>query len=249
MNLFNLLFFFLGTVFGSFISALSYRNPRGISNTSGRSFCDRCKKQINWYDNIPLLSYLFLGGKCRNCKNRISLRYPLIEASTGIIYFLIFSNYYPDIFKIIYLLIIFSLLIMIFVVDLENKIIPDEFVFMGMIISILYLVIINGYLLFSGILAGFLCALILLLIHLFTKGRGMGLGDVKFAVWGGMFIGLRLSMVWLLLAFLTGGVAGIILILLRKAGMKDQIAFGPFLVFALGLTLIIGEKIILFIGL
>lgn len=233
----NILLFVLGLVFGSFISALSYRFPKRISIIRGRSVCPNCKHQIAWYDNIPLLSFLLLGGKCRNCKKPISWRYPAIELSMAVGFLLISLN--------IFYLLIFCLLELIFIIDLEHQIIPDTFVFAGIVLAI-----INYQLsIFNGLFAGFLAAFLLLFIHLFTHGRGMGLGDVKFAVFGGILMGLRLMPVWLFLAFLTGGMVGIILIIGRKAGLKDKIAFGPFLVIAIPLTLIWGEKIIAFLGL
>ncbi|KKR73010.1 MAG: putative type IV leader peptidase/N-methyltransferase [Candidatus Woesebacteria bacterium GW2011_GWA2_40_7] len=102
--------------------------------------------------------------------------------------------------------------------------------------------------LYSDLLAGFASASFLLLINLFTKGRGMGLGDVKFAVMGGIIIGLKFSPIWLFLSFLTGGVAGIILILLGRAALKDRVAFGPFLITGLLLTFVLGSKLLSFLG-
>ena len=226
------LLFLFGLVFGSFISALSWRYPKGISIVEGRSMCPKCKKQIPWYDNIPLLSYLILGGKCRNCKKLISWRYPAIELVTGIGFILIG----PQIFW----LIIFCILEIIFIIDLENQIIPDIFVFLGLFFALF----LNKESFFGALFAGFLAATFLVLIHIFTKGRGMGLGDVKFAVFGGFLIGIKLLLVWFLIAFLTGAVIGIILILGRKAHLKSQIAFGPFLVVAIPLALLYGEKIL-----
>jgi prepilin signal peptidase PulO-like enzyme (type II secretory pathway) len=224
--------FIFGLIFGSFVTAFSYRYPRKISNLKGRSFCDNCKKQIGWRDNIPLLSYLLLGGKCRNCKTKISLRYPIIELATGIGFLLIGFHILP--------LILFVLLEMIFIIDFEHQLIPDDFVFTG----ILLLLIINHQFLFTSLFAGFACAVFLLLIFLFTKGRGMGLGDVKFAVLGGMIVGLPLSPIWLFVAFLTGAIVGTILIIGKRAGLKSKIAFGPFLVASIPITLLWGQKII-----
>ncbi|HTK03763.1 MAG TPA: prepilin peptidase [Alphaproteobacteria bacterium] len=221
----------LGLIFGSFFAALSYRYPRQIPISKGRSFCPKCKKQINWYDNIPLLSFLLLGGKCRDCKKKISIRYPIIELTTAIGFFIIGFN--------IFNLLIFSILVLIFVIDFEHQIIPDNLVFLGVLVAIS-----NLQSPISNLLAGFTCATLLLLVNLFTKGRGMGLGDVKFAVLGGMLVGLKLSLIWLFLAFLTGAIVGSILILGKKAGLKSQIAFGPFLVASIGLTLLWGEKIL-----
>lgn len=229
--------FIIGLVFGSFVAALSYRYPRGISNNRGRSFCDTCKKQIKWHDNIPVVSFLLLGGKCRSCRTKISRRYPLIELATAIGFTLIG-------FQILQL-IIFCILEIIFIIDLENQIIPDLFIFIGILLS---LFTVHGSL-FTNLFSGFVCATFLLLIHIATRGRGMGLGDVKFAVLGGMIVGLLLSPIWILMAFLTGAAVGIILILDKKAGLKSKIAFGPFLVVAIPITLVFGNVILKFVGL
>jgi prepilin signal peptidase PulO-like enzyme (type II secretory pathway) len=236
---------FLGLMVGSFLAAFSFRLPKNISVARGRSFCPHCKKQIAWYDNIPLLSFLILLGRCRNCKKNISLRYPLIELATGLGFFFISLNYYPNVFLMIFNLLIYSLLVLIFVIDLEHQIIPDSLIFFGILVFTLYLIISNQPHFFQPIFAGLLAALFLMILHLITRGRGMGLGDVKFAVLGGMITGLNLMPVWLFASFLTGGLAGIILILAGKAGLKTKVAFGPFLVIGLLLTLIWGEKLML----
>lgn len=246
---FNLLFLTLGLVLGSFFAALSWRYPRGMSISKGRSICPNCKHQIAWYDNVPLFSYVFLGGKCRNCKKHISLRYPLIEASTALGFLYLFSIFQTNAPFLFYSLTIFSLLMLIFIIDFEHRIIPDMFTFPGILVVLAFSLITGSSLLFSDIFAGLLPAFLLLLIHLATRGRGMGLGDVKFAILGGMLTGLRFNIIWLFIAFLTGGIVGIILILGRKAELKDQIAFGPFLILSIGLTFLLGETLLRFMGL
>jgi prepilin signal peptidase PulO-like enzyme (type II secretory pathway) len=154
----------------------------------------------------------------------------------------------PDYIKVFYMIIIFVILLSIFVIDLEHQIIPDDFVFTGIFVVFVYSLIFNPALLFPGIFAGFAAALFLLILHLSTKGRGMGLGDVKFAVLGGLFVGSRLTPVWLVLAFLTGGMVGAILILSKRAKLKTKIAFGPFLVLGIFLALTVGEKYLSFLG-
>lgn len=233
----------LGLVFGSFIAAFTWRYPRGISIAKGRSFCPNCKHQIAWFDNIPLFSFLILRGKCRHCKKSISSRYPAIEFATALGFVAI--GYFATTVQgttlyIVYSIIIFLILEAIFIIDLEHQIIPDAFVFVGIIFA---LFIIHDSL-FNSLFAGFTASLLLLLVHLITKGRGMGLGDIKFAVLGGLIAGPKLFLIWLFLAFLTGAAVGIILILGRKAKLKTQIAFGPFLVLALPLALLYGDKII-----
>ena len=240
------LLFVFGIVFGSFISALTWRYPKDISITKGRSICPKCKKQISWFDNIPLLSFILLGGKCRNCKKPISWRYPAIELATGI-GFVAIASLQGCSLQGVYSIIIFLILEAIFVIDLENKIIPDSFVFFGIFVVAVYSLIFNPQSTILLFLSGFLAASLLLIIHLLTKGRGMGLGDVKFAVLGGLLVGSKLLLIWLFLAFLTGAAVGIILILGRKAHLKSQIAFGPFLVLAIPLALVFGEKILFWI--
>ncbi len=256
-----LILFMLGLVFGSFVSAISWRIPRGISFVKGRSVCPNCRKEIRWYDNIPLFSFVILGGKCRNCKSKISLRYPVIELAAGIGFVALL--YFPPTFKgltlqgvysvgatatLAFYLVIFLILLTIFVIDLEQQIIPDSLVFFGTGLVVLFLLFTNSSLLFPVLLSGFLASSFLLLIHLITKGKGMGLGDVKFAILGGAIVGLKLMPVWLLLSFLTGAVVGIILIVFKRAKMKTKIAFGPFLIIAIGLTLIFGDNIMKLLG-
>ncbi|MCX6704943.1 MAG: prepilin peptidase [Candidatus Woesebacteria bacterium] len=233
--------FLSGLIFGSFISALTWRYPRRISIKKGRSICPNCKNQIAWFDNVPLLSFLFLAGRCRNCKRPISWRYPAIELATGVGFLLIGLNFTG--------LILFCILEVILIIDSENQIIPDSFVFWGIFVVFLYTIYYIPHTFFPSLFAGFIAATLLLLIHLLTKGRGMGLGDVKFAVLGGLIVGAKLFLIWLFLAFLTGAVIGIILIIGRKAHLKSQIAFGPFLVLAIPLALIWGEKILSVLGL
>lgn len=249
----------LGLVFGSFVSALSWRIPKGISIAKGRSICPNCKHQIAWYDNIPLISYILLGGRCRNCKKHISLRYPAIELSSGLGFALIyyFSTNFKgfslqgvySIFSLAIMLAIFVILLTIFIIDLEHQIIPDSLVFTGIALTFLYQILTINNQLLVNLFSGFLAATFLLAIHLFTKGRGMGLGDVKFAIFGGTLVGLRMLPIWLLLSFLTGAIVGIILIFVGKAKMQTKIAFGPFLILGLLLTFTVGKGLLVVLGL
>jgi prepilin signal peptidase PulO-like enzyme (type II secretory pathway) len=245
-----ILLFILGIIFGSFISAVSWRIPNGMSFVRGRSVCPNCRNNIRWYDNIPLLSYLVLGGKCRKCKEKISIRYPAIELATGlgfpaILYFIDVTG----VITLVYILLMFLILLTIFIIDLEHQIIPDSLVFLGLFITLIYSLSINNYSLFIILFSGFLGASFLMFIHLITRGKGMGLGDVKFAVLGGMIMNLKLLPLWLLLSFLTGAIAGIILILSGKAKMKTKIAFGPFLILGIVLTFAFGNNIMNLLGL
>jgi len=232
--------FLFGLIIGSFLTALTYRIPKRLSISKGRSICPNCKKQISWYDNIPLLSFILLMGKCRNCKKRISLRYPIIELATAITFVIIGFN--------VFNLILASILISIFVIDWEHQIIPDEFVFGGLVVLVFILLIANSELLFSNLLAGFLSALILLFLNLVTKGKGMGLGDVKLALLLGGIVGINLFWIWLFFSFVVGASIGIILMGIKKATLREKIAFGPFLIIGLVLAILFGQSFLLLLG-
>lgn len=232
-----------GLVVGSFLGAYTFRYPRGISVLKGRSVCPKCKKNLVWYDNIPVLSFIFLKGRCRECGKKISLRYPLIELATALGFVGIWFLFLEPVF-LIFLILIFSLLMAVFVIDLEQKIVPDELVFAGFGLTVFYLLLVSPSILFTNLAAGFGAALFLLLVHLVTRGRGMGLGDVKFAVFAGTFLGWPMVPIWLFTAFLTGAVVGTILVLAKKVSFGKQIAFGPFLVMSLIIVFIWGEKFI-----
>jgi prepilin signal peptidase PulO-like enzyme (type II secretory pathway) len=235
----NLFLIVLGLVIGSFLGALTYRLPRNVSINKGRSVCPNCNHQIAWFDNIPLISYILLFGRCRNCHEKISIRYPLIELATAIIFLVIGPNIFD--------LILASILIIIFLIDLENQLIFDEFVFAGFAVFILKVFYFNTPL-FPNLLAGFLSALLLLVLNLITKGRGMGLGDVKLAILLGALAGLNLFLIWLFFSFLLGAIVGIILIIIKSGTLKQKIAFGPFLILGYVSVLFFGRTFLNILG-
>lgn len=252
-----------GLLVGSFLSAYTYRLPLGKSIRSGRSKCPSCKEMIAWYDNIPLLSFFLLKGKCRKCGRKISIRYPVIELTSamgfvGIYYLLtvcgnaspLFSNLICSwqttlgVLSLPFLLLVFSIVLMIFVIDLEKRIIPDELSLFGLVLVFLSLLLLDPSNLYIHLLTGFGAGVFLLLIHIMTSGKGMGLGDVKLALFLGSLLGWPWTVVWIFGAFLTGAIVGSILILIKKTAFGKQIAFGPFLILSLIITLIWGETLL-----
>lgn len=234
----------IGLALGSFLGVVTRRLPGKESFVKGRSYCPRCKALIVWYDNIPVISFLLLKGKCRNCKKKISLRYPFIEAGTALGVIGIYLLRLPS---PLLLLPIFLLTVAIFVIDLEKKIIPDELIFWGFGLTIVALLVGWDKNFYIHLVGGFIPALFLLLTHVITKGRGMGLGDVKYALFAGTFLGWPLSLTWLFLAFLTGASVGVILILAGKAKWGRHIAFGPFLALSFLITYLFGSNFILWL--
>ena len=244
--------FLLGLCVGSFLNVLIYREAsegvKGITPLGcdrNRSFCDHCKKQILWYDNIPLLSYFLLKGKCRFCHKKISFQYPLVEFLTAVqfvwIYFLVqknliffsqFEGFYSFVVLAVWL-ILGACFLTIFIADMKYQIIPDTAVFFGILAAFLKLLVdyrYTGMLDFSVFLSGFLSALFFLSLIVVTKGKGMGFGDVKLGLLIGLVLGFPKILVALFFAFLTGAVVGVILVLTGSKKLKSKIAFGPFLV-------------------
>lgn len=250
-----------GLCLGSYVGALSYRRPKGLSTLKGRSICPHCERKIAWYDNIPLFSFFILKGRCRNCGKKISPRYPLIELGVLLLFlgfyyslslcsgFLAGSNlclWKADfgITSYIFFTALILILSTIFVIDLENKIIPDELIFWGILVISFFYLFFKPSIIFNNFLIGFIASASFLLIHLLTKGRGMGLGDVKFVILGGLLLGWPQTLIWLFLSFFSGAIIGVTLLLLKKARLGREIPFGPYLVGSLIATIIFGEKIL-----
>ena len=268
MQIFYPIFIFcLGLCAGSFLNVVIYRLPKG-EKISGRSCCPRCKKTIAWYDLIPVFSFLALFGRCRYCRQKISLRYPLVEITTALLFLLIF-NYQFSIFSpganppladnefsifnfqfltILYHLIIASFLIAIFFIDLRHYIIPDKIVLPAIAIALIFnfqFLIFNQFSIINySILSGLGGAVFFLAIVLISHGRWMGTGDIKLAFLMGLFLGFPKILPALFLSFLLGGIMGIGLIILGRKNLKSEIPFGPFLVAGTFIALFWGQNLI-----
>lgn len=236
------LFFLMGTILGSFFNVIIYRLPRDISIIKPHSFCPNCKNKLDWYDMIPLLSYIFLKGKCRHCKSKISIRYPAIEFLTGITYTLLFLKFGLGIVTLKYI-ILFSLVIITGVIDLFEGVVPDQLTIPGMIIGLAFSLFRVNINFFQSILGLIFMGVIFLIIILISKG-GMGQGDVTFGAMIGSFLGFYSSISVFVLSFIVGAIFGIYaLIFLKKKG-RDAIPFGPYLALSTYLVVFFGNKIL-----
>lgn len=259
--------FLFGLVIGSFLNCVIYRlalpnfsfrkNLGGLKNIS---YCPECEHKLAWYDLIPVFSYFWLKGKCRYCKRRISIQYPAVEIATVLVFLLVVSSNLPEVrpplvsggltsvetlINIFYLLIIFSLLLIIFVYDLRHYIIPDKIVFPAILIVLLYNLVFNPGFLFSNALwAGLLPALFFFALFFFSKGKWLGFGDVKLALFMGLFLGLPNILVALFLAVFFGGIMGLGLIIFGKKSLKSEMPFGPFLAIGTLIAMLYGNDII-----
>jgi len=243
------LFFIFGLSIGSFLNVIIYRLPQN-KNLLGRSYCDNCKRKIFWFDLVPIVSYLFLKGRCRFCKNKIDWQIPIVELSTAFLFVSVFLKF-PILtdFKLWFYLFVVSSLIAIFFIDLRNGMIPDKIIYPVTIIALLFVIFSSPFSFLNFVFSGVISFLFFLIIFLVTHGKGMGFGDVKLATVLGLILGFPKIIISLYLAFLTGGILSLILILWgKKRFKKDTIAFGPFLAFSALLTIFLGDKLVLLLS-
>jgi leader peptidase (prepilin peptidase)/N-methyltransferase len=241
--IFGIIFFILGLVIGSFLNVVIFR-LNTHKTFGGKSFCFSCRKNILWYDLVPLFSYVFLGGKCRHCRSKISWQYPAVELISGLMFLLIFLKFEnvflfnPLEFAFTYAFYssLFSVLLVILVYDIRHKIIPDVLSLVFGIMAFLSVFLFSGFNLNPHLpslydFAGLLLPLPFALLWYVSGGRWMGFGDVKLMVGMGLLLGLSLSISAAVLAFWIGAIVGILMLGLHKVkGWKSEIPFAPFLV-------------------
>jgi leader peptidase (prepilin peptidase)/N-methyltransferase len=250
----------LGFFVGSFLGVLVDRIPRGETVIKGRSRCEFCKKKLQWYDLIPVLSFLSTKGKCRYCHKGLSLYYPAIEISTGLMFAAvsIFVSFQFVIYNLsfitmlVYYLIIVSSLIVVFFTDLKYGIIPDKILLLATMVVAFYLLFVDPLAslinLTSGVATFLFFVIISLGFSLLLKKQSMGGGDIKLVFLLGLFLGFPNIIISLYIAFLTGALAGIILILWKKKSFqKATLPFGPFLVLGAVISLFWGNPIYVYV--
>ncbi len=250
----TIIFFILGLVIGSFLNVVIFRLNTQKS-FGGRSACMSCRHQLAWYELIPVFSFIFLGGRCKDCKTGISIQYPLVELTMGIIFAFLFIKF-EDIFlvdtfsfSIIYAYYgaMFALLLVIAVYDLKHKIIPDKISFLFGILAFAGMFFFRGMSVtfhipvILDLFAGLLLALPFYLFWLVSSGRWMGLGDAKLAIGLGWLLGFWTAVSGVILSFWIGAVFGIGLVIFSKDhGMKSEIPFAPYLALGALLAFIFG---------
>lgn len=241
----------LGIVVGSFLNVCIHRLPRGLSIVKPPSACPECKTPIKPWENIPIISYIFLMGKCRVCKKGISIQYPAVELLNGILYLVVFKSFgigwhLPVLFAFA------SAMIVITLIDLEFQIIPDVITLPGIVIGLIgasflipdpftpLLPVVGLKNSLSGLLFG---GGLFYLIAVLSRG-GMGGGDIKMMAMVGAFMGWKAILLTTFVASLTGSIVGIFLMIFKGKGRKTKIPFGPFLALGSLITLFFGGEIL-----
>jgi leader peptidase (prepilin peptidase) / N-methyltransferase len=264
------LVFMFGMCIGSFLNVCIYRLPSSMSIINpSRSFCPHCNSAIQFYDNIPVFSYLWLKGRCRNCKASISLRYPLVELMTGILAIATYFMFGLSIESLIYFVFLSSLLVITFI-DLDHQIIPDIITLPGIIIfflasfinrqNIWYFKIFPDKLIeffaflplpamtYNSVLGvlvgGGSLYLVIWTYYLIRKEEGMGGGDIKLLAMIGALLGWEGVLFTIFAASLTGTFVGIIVMLQKGKNLKFAIPFGPFLSIGAMSYVFFGEKVL-----
>lgn len=221
----SILIFLFGLIIGSFLNVCIYRIPEGISIITPRSFCPKCKHTLSWEDNIPLLSYILLKGKCRYCNEKISFQYPLVELITGIT-FLLFYLKFGFSFDFFIFIAITSLLLIAMFIDLRFMILPDVVMIPSIVISIIY-AFIHGFP--YNLITALIFASMFYILRVIFKG-GLGLGDVELIIIISLLLGFYRTLSVIVVSSFIGTLYGIYLIKKGRAEMKSKIPFGPFLI-------------------
>lgn len=241
--------FLFGLIVGSFLNVCIHRLPRGESIVSPPSHCPRCGKTVTWKDNIPVLSYLLLRGRCRACGEAISIRYPLVELLTAVLSGFVFLLTHSFFLYLVYFSFAAALLV-ITVIDLEHRIIPNVISLPGAVAGFFLSFFVPGISWVDsllGIAAG--AGTILLVIaayYLLTRREGMGIGDAKLLAMIGAFLGWKGALFALVGGSLLGSLAGLSLMIFKGFGRQSQIPFGPFLAIGALFFLFIGPDTVLY---
>ncbi len=247
----TVIIFIFGLIVGSFLNVCIYRIPRDISIIRPSSSCPTCKTPIKPWNNIPILSYLLLRGRCSNCGEKISGRYPLVELLNGIFYLMLFNQFGSG-WHLPFLFVYASAMIVITFIDFDFQIIPDVITLPGIVIGLVgaSFVIPDPFtdaafpIGFKNSITGlFLGGGLFYLIAVLSRG-GMGGGDIKMMAMVGAFMGWKAVLLTTFLGSLTGSIAGIFLMLFKGKGRKTKIAFGPFLALGSLITLFFGMDIV-----
>ncbi|KKR02625.1 MAG: Type 4 prepilin-like protein leader peptide-processing enzyme [Candidatus Yanofskybacteria bacterium GW2011_GWA1_39_13] len=229
--------FLIGLIIGSFLNVVIFRLDKKGGILMGRSECPKCLERLKWYDLLPVLSYVFLKGKCRSCKNKISKIYPLTEIVTAFSFSLFYLIYKPTIgiTDFYFLLIITSFVVLVFF-DYLYFLIPDKIVLPLIIIASLYNYFFRQPDFISLLLSALVMGGIFAIIHLSSRGEWMGFGDAKLMFLIGLVLGYPLGFLALILSVWTAALVGIVLMLLGRANRKTALPFGSFLA---GISIII----------
>jgi len=234
----------IGMIIGSFLNVCTFRVPNEESISYPPSHCSNCNHRLMPLDLIPIFSFIFLSGRCRYCKEKISFQYPIVEALNCIFYVIIFFEYGVSIATLKYFVLI-SLLIVISFIDYKTQYVYQSNIIFGLICGIIFMLI-NFMLYKSGILDSIMGSIIgfLIIKTIVVITKGMGDGDAEIALVCGLFLGVKGILIGLFLSVIIGGASGVLIIILKLKNLKDKIAFGPFIAVGTFISMIWTKEIL-----
>ena len=241
---FSLMFFLIGIVFGSFYNVVAYRLPNGMSLIKPGSHCPNCNHQLSWYELFPIFSFLLLGGKCKKCKEKISIYYPLFELLTGVLFSVSFLTFGFSL-QLIYSLILCSTLVILVNSDIKYMIIPDELMLFSSIVIIFIRVIVDIESFLFYFQDGMILFVILLILksicdYIFKKDT-LGGGDIKLIGFLGLVLGFKLGLFTLFLSAFIALPVSLFVLMIKK---EKMIPYGPFISVAALITFFYAEYFI-----
>ena len=236
----------VGLCIGSFLNVVIYRVPLGKSIVTPPSRCRNCDYLLQWYDNIPIISWLWLRGRCRKCGTGVSIQYPIVELIAGALFVLV-TWLTPVGPLLASRLILVCILIALFGIDLQHQILPNSITLPGIVIGFLFSLIappgwkdsLIGILLGGGILYAIAGA-----YYLWRRHEGMGMGDVKMLAMIGAFLGWKAVIVTLVLSSFSGAIIGLLLMAVQRGDMKLALPFGTFLAIGTLIAMFVGEPLV-----
>jgi leader peptidase (prepilin peptidase) / N-methyltransferase len=236
----------LGLLLGSFMNVCIYRLPRGLSPVRPRSGCPNCGHMLAWFENIPVVSYLVLRGRCRKCGTHISLMYPIVELITGAVFLAGYLWYGPGPLLIVRLAFAWAM-IALFAIDLQHQILPNVITLPGIVIGLL-----ANFLAGPGWMASLIGAAVgagslFLIAEIYYRVRheeGLGMGDVKMLGMIGAFLGWKLVLVTLVFSSFLGSIVGVVVLIVKKESLKYALPFGTFLAIGALIAAVAGDAIL-----
>lgn len=241
----GILIFLLGIVIGSFLNVCIFRIPKEESISFPPSHCGNCNTRLKGKDLVPIFSYIFLKGKCRYCKEKVSIQYPLIEGFTGILFLILYLKFGLTLELFSYITLT-SILIVIGIIDFKTQYVYTSNIITGIIFGIIFVVlsfILGKKVDLINVALGVLIPALILVIIVWTT-NAMGWGDVEIIFLTGIFLGLKLNLLNLFISIVIGGIYAIYLMIFKKKSGKEEMAFGPYIASATYITILFGNQML-----
>ena len=235
-----------GLLVGSFLNVVIYRLPRGKSVVWPASACGSCGRELRWFENVPVLSWVVLGAKCARCKSPISVQYPLVELTTALLFVLV--TWLTPVGPLLAARLLFvCALVVLFGIDLEHQLLPNVITLPGVVVGVIFSLVnppglrdsLIGVVLGGGVLYAIAAG-----YYLWRREEGLGMGDVKMLAMIGAFLGWQAVLLTLVLSSISGAVLGVTMMALQRGDMKYALPFGTFLAIGALVAMLAGQALI-----